>query len=251
MLQKAVDDSALEVVVEAADGLESFGALNATPVLAGLLHHHSQAVRETAAQALERSADAAVLKEVTAGLDDTSPTVRFSLVGALAHIGRDGGGLSEEQQKQVLDKVEVVLQHDADPGVRSRAATALGECGGPAQLAPLWRSVTASEDARVQEKAWQALVEIVARSNSLPLVQEWDRTMASAKQDVRRVQLLAKSCAVAETAGDESVGGADGGAAGAGPARSWQVVGRVPAGARIYCRGRGPTRKPASGCAGC
>ncbi len=159
-------------------------------MLAGLLHHHSQAVRETAAQALERSADAAVLKEVTAGLDDTSPTVRFSLVGALAHAGRDGGGLSEEQQKQVLDKVEAVLRQDADPGVRSRAATALGECGGPAQLAPLWRSVTASEDGRVQEKAWQALVEIVARSNNLPLVQEWDRTMASAKQDARRVQLL-------------------------------------------------------------
>ena len=54
MLQKAVDDSALEVVVEAAEGLESLGALNATPVLAGLLHHHSEAVRETAAQALER-----------------------------------------------------------------------------------------------------------------------------------------------------------------------------------------------------
>ncbi len=190
VLQKAVDDSALEVVVEAADGLESLGALDATPVLAGLLHHHSQAVRETAAQALERSADAAVLKEVTAGLDDASPTVRFSLVGALAHIGRDGGGLSEEQQKQVLAKLEAVLQHDADPGVRSRAATALGECGGPAQLAALWRSVTANEDGRVQEKAWQALVEIAARSNSLPLVQEWDRTMASAKQNPRRVLLL-------------------------------------------------------------
>ena len=116
--------------------------------------------------------------------------MRFSLVGALAHAGRDGGGLSDEQQKEVLDKIEAVLQHDAEPGVRSRAATALGECGGPAQLAALWRSVTASEDGRVQEKAWQAFVEIVARSNSLPLVQEWDRTMASAKQDARRVQLL-------------------------------------------------------------
>ena len=190
VLQKAVDDSALEVVVEAADGLESLGALDATPVLAGLLHHHSEAVRETAAQALERSADAVVLREVLAGLDDASPTVRFSLVGALAHAGREGGGLSEEQQKQVLDKIESVLRRDADPGVRSRAATALGECGGPAQLAALWRSVTASEDGRVQEKAWQAFVEIAARSNSLPLVQEWDRTMADAKQGPRRVQLL-------------------------------------------------------------
>jgi HEAT repeat protein len=190
VLQKAVDDSALEVVVEAAEGLESLGALNATPVLAGLLHHHSEAVRETAAQALERSADPAVLNDLLAALDDASPTVRFSLVGALAHEGREGGGLSEEQQKEVLDKLESVLQHDADPGVRSRAATALGECGSPAQLAALWRSVTAGEDGRVQEKAWQAFVEIVARSGSLPLVQEWDRTMTSAKQGPRRAQLL-------------------------------------------------------------
>jgi HEAT repeat protein len=192
VLQKAVNDSALEVVVEAADGLESLGALDATPVLAGLLHHPAQAVRETAAQALERSADAAVLHDIIAGLDDASATVRFSLVGALAHAGREGGGLSDEQQKQVLDKIEAVLQHDADPGVRSRAATALGECGGQAQLEALWRSVTAGEDGRVQEKAWQAFVEIAARSNRLPLVQEWDATMASAKQGARRVQLLSE-----------------------------------------------------------
>jgi HEAT repeat protein len=190
VLQKAVDDSALEVVVEAAEGLESLGALNATPVLAGLLHHHSAAVRETAAQALEHSADAAVLKDVAAGLDDANATVRFSLVGALAHAGREGAGLSDEQQKEVLTKLESVLQHDADAGVRSRAATALAECGSAPQLAALWRSVTASEDGRVQEKAWQAFVEIVSRSGSVPLLQEWDRTMATAKQGPRRLQLL-------------------------------------------------------------
>ena len=53
VLRKALDDSALEVVVEAAEGLEALGALNAAPVLAGLLHHHSEAVRQTAAQALD------------------------------------------------------------------------------------------------------------------------------------------------------------------------------------------------------
>ena len=232
VLQKAVDDSALEVVVEAADGLESLGALDATPVLAGLLHHHSQAVRETAAQALERSADAAVLKDVLAALDDSSPTVRFSLVGALAHAGRDGGGLSEDQQKQATAKLESILQHDADPGVRSRAATALSECGGPAQLTALWRSVTASEDGRVQEKAGLAFVEIVARSNSLPLLQEWDKTMAAAKQGgAARAAARRSPGAVAEATGGESRRRARGGAAGAGPPRPRQVVGRVPAGA--------------------
>ncbi len=190
VLQKALDDSALEVVVEAAEGLEALGALDATPVLVGLLHHHSEAVRQTAAQALERVADGAVLKDLLAALDDASPTVRFSLAGALAHAGRDGGGLSPEQQKQVLDRLETMLQHDADPGVRSRAATALSECGSPAQLAALWRCVTAEEDGRVQDKAWQAFLDVLARSASLPLVQEWDKTMASAKQGPRRVQML-------------------------------------------------------------
>ena len=190
MLQKALDDSALEVVVEAAEGLEALGALNAAPVLVGLLHHHSEAVRQTAAQALERVADGAVLKDLLAALDDASPTVRFSLAGALAHAGRDGGGLAPEQQKQVLDRLETMLQHDADPGVRSRAATALSECGSPAQLAALWRCVTAAEDGRVQDKAWQAFLDILARTARLPLLQEWDRNLASAKQGPRRLQML-------------------------------------------------------------
>jgi HEAT repeat protein len=192
VLRKALDDSALEVVVEAAEGLEALGALNAAPVLAGLLHHHSEAVRQTAAQALERVADGAVLNDLLTALDDASPTVRFSLVGALAHVAREGGGLSDEQQKQVLGRLETMLQHDPDAGVRSRTATALSECGSPAQLAALWRCVTAGEDGRVQEKAWQAFLEIAARSGSLPLAQEWDHTMASAKQGPRRLQFLSE-----------------------------------------------------------
>ena len=195
VLQKALDDSALEVVVEAAEGLEALGALNAAPVLAGLLHHHSEAVRQTAAQALERVADGAVLKDLLAALDDASPTVRFSLAGALAHAGREGGGLSEEQQKQVLARLETILQHDADPGVRSRAATALGECGSREQLAALWKCATAAEDGRVQDKAWQAFVDLLARSASLPLLEEWDHTVASAKQGPRRLQLLGEMTA--------------------------------------------------------
>ncbi len=191
VLRKALDDSALEVVVEAAEGLEGLGALNAAPVLAGLLHHHSEAVRQTAAQALERVADGAVLNDLLSAMEDASPTVRFSLVGSLAHAAREGGGLSDEQQKRgVLDRLEKILQHDPDAGVRSRTATALSECGSPTQLAALWRCVTASEDNRVQEKAWQAFLEIAGRSGSLPLAQEWDHTMASAKQGQRRLQFL-------------------------------------------------------------
>jgi hypothetical protein len=57
-------------------------------------------------------------------------------------------------------------------------------------LPALWQRARAAEDPRVQEKAWAALVEIVARSGNLELVQEWDRTLAEAKQSVRRLHLL-------------------------------------------------------------
>lgn len=189
VLQHALDDSALEVVVEAADGLESLGALNAAPVLAGLLHHHSEPVRQTAAQALEHSADASVVDDLLKALDESGATARFSLVGALVHASRDAA-LTEEQRKRLLARLEETLMHDADPAVRSRAATALGECGAPTQLAALWKCVQGSEDGRVQEKAWQAFGEIVIRSGNAGLAREWDRTLADAKLGPRRVQLL-------------------------------------------------------------
>src|SRR5262249_43828328 len=68
LLQKALDDPALEVVVAAAEDLGTLGVPEAGPVLATLLRHQSESVRQTAAQALERVADPAVLSGVLAGL---------------------------------------------------------------------------------------------------------------------------------------------------------------------------------------
>ena len=135
-------------------------------------------------------ADAAVLDDLLTALEDASPTVRFSLVGAVSHAAREGGDLSDEQHKQVLDRLERLLQHDPDAGVRSRTATALSECGSSAQLAPLWRCVTSSEDGRVQEKAWQAFLEITARSAECAVALEWDHKMTAEKQGQRRLQFL-------------------------------------------------------------
>jgi HEAT repeat protein len=190
LLQKALDDEALEVVVEAAEDLGALGALEAGPVLTGLLRHTSEPVRQAAAQALERVAEPSVLPSLLKGLDDPCATVRFNLVGALAHAAGDGTTLSEEQRKRLLARLEELLLRDSDPGVRSRAASVLGECATPAQLPALWRCVLAGEDARVQEKAWCAFVDILARTGQLPLVQEWDRTLTAARQGPRRLQML-------------------------------------------------------------
>ena len=194
LLQKALDDPSLEVVAEAAEDLGALGIVEAGPVLLGLLRHSSESVRQTAAQALERVADAAVLNGLLEALDDPSVTVRFSLIGAVARAA-EGEAATDEQRQRLLSKLESLLLHDADPGVRSRAATALGELAPPALLTPLWRCVLAGEEARVQEKAWSAMLEIVGRSNSLSLLQDWDHTLAATKQCARRLQLLADTSA--------------------------------------------------------
>ncbi|HTU20767.1 MAG TPA: HEAT repeat domain-containing protein [Gemmataceae bacterium] len=190
LLQEALDDPALEVVVEAAEDLGTLGAREAGPVLTGLLHHPSETVRQAAAQALDRVAEPTVLPALFDALDDSCPTVRFNLVGALAHATGDGARLSEEQRKRLLARLEQLLQHDSDPGVRSRAATVLGECASAAQLATLWRCVLAGEDARVQEKAWTAFLDILTRTGQLLLVREWDRKLTAARQGPRRLQML-------------------------------------------------------------
>jgi HEAT repeat protein len=194
LLQKALDDPALEVVAEAAEDLGALGVTEAGPVLLDLLRHQSESVRQTAAQALERVADAAVLGGLLDALDDPSVTVRFGLVGAVAHAA-DGDGVTEEQRKRALAKLEAILLRDADPGVRSRAATALGELAPPSVLTALWRCVLAGEEGRVQEKAWAAMLEVIGRSGSVQLLQEWDRTLAATKQPTRRTQLLADAAA--------------------------------------------------------
>jgi HEAT repeat protein len=190
LLQKALDDPALEVVVEAAEALGVLGAPEAGPVLTGLLRHPAESVRQTAAQALERVADISVLEGLLRGLDDTNVPVRFSLVGALGRVAGDGQALSEEQRKRLLARLELLLRRDVDPGVRSRAATVLGECAAPAILETLWRAVQTGPEGRVQEKAWDAFVEIIARSGSLTLVQQWNNTLTEGRQGARRLQLL-------------------------------------------------------------
>jgi HEAT repeat protein len=194
-LQKALEDPAIEVVIEAAEDLGTLGAPEAGPVLTSLLCHQSETVRQTAAQALERVADTSLLNSLLKAVDDPNVNVRFSLVGALGRAVCDGDSLSDEQRKRLLAKLEDLLLHDADPGVRSRAATVLGDCGPATMLPVLWKCVLAGEEARVQDKAWAALVETVARSASLAVLREWDATLTAAKQGPRRLQLLAEVAA--------------------------------------------------------
>jgi HEAT repeat protein len=192
-LQQALDDPALEVVVEAAESLGTLGIPEAGPVLTVLLHHPSNPVRQTAALALERVAVVNTLDGILDALDDPVVTIRFSLVGALAHAAGDGKSLNERQRARLLARLEELLARDADPGVRSRAATVLGECGTSSVLPALWRRVLATEESRVQDKAWSAIVEIVVRTGSLDLLQEWNRALIDAKLEERRLQLLTEA----------------------------------------------------------
>ncbi len=189
-LQKALEDPSLEVVAEAAESLGTMGVPEAGPVLAALLRHPSSAVRQTAALGLERMADGTILDPLIEALDDPVVTVRFSLVGALGRAASDGRALNETQRRRLLNRLEDLLVRDADPGVRSRTATVLGDCGAAAQLPTLWKRVQGTEEARVQEKAWSGFIEIMARSGNRELLLEWERTLTQSNQATRRLQLL-------------------------------------------------------------
>lgn len=193
-LRDALRDTAVEVVVEAAEDLGSLGVPEAGPVLGDLLNHPSASVRIAASSALERMADINLLEELLQALDDPVVTVRFRLIGAIGHAVGDGRGLGEGVREQMLAKLELALRSDADAGVRSRAASVLGACGGEAQLNVLWRRVAPTEDSRVQEKAWEALLEILARSGNSELILEWDHRLAGEQQPQRRVALLSEIC---------------------------------------------------------
>jgi HEAT repeat protein len=190
LLQKALDDPALEVVVAAAEDLGALGVPEAGPVLAVLLRHESESVRQTAAQALERVADPNVLEGLLAALDDPSVTVRFGLIGALGRLAADSLALTDVQRSRMLTRLEEILLRDPDAGVRSRAATIIGQSGAQVELPFLWRRLQTREDSRVQEKAWAAMLEILTRSNSFELVRQWDRILTDANQRTRRLEML-------------------------------------------------------------
>jgi hypothetical protein len=190
MLQKALEDPALEVVIEVAEDLGVLGVPEAGPVLVRLLRHQADHVRQAAVHALERVADLCVLDDLLKALGDSSEAVRFGLVGAIGHAAGDGQTLSPSQRQQMLTKLQAILLKDADAGVRSRAASVLGECGQPSILPVLWQRMAAGEDSRVQEKAWGSMIEIVARSGSADLLREWDGVLVKANQGAKRLQML-------------------------------------------------------------
>jgi len=187
---KSLEDSAIEVVVEAAEDLSIRGQEAAVPFLANLLRSPQEPVRKISAQALERVANNTAIEAILKAMDDPQPLVRFSLVGAMAHILGQKEKISATDLLRLQSRLEVVLLRDGDSGVRARAASAMGETGGPPILGILWRAASSAEDARVQDKAWAAMMEILARAAQPALVLEWDKTLADANQSQKRLNLL-------------------------------------------------------------
>ncbi len=187
---KSLEDPAIEVVVEAAEDLSIRGQEAAVPFLANLLRSPQEPVRKISAQALERVANSTAIEAILKAMDDPQPLVRFSLVGAMSHILGQKEKISATDLLRLQSRLEVVLLRDGDSGVRARAASAMGETGGPSILGILWRAASSAEDARVQDKAWAAMMEIMARAAQPNLVLEWDKTLSDANQSQKRLNLL-------------------------------------------------------------
>jgi len=190
-LEKALRDHSLVVVAEAAESLGTMGAPEAVSILAGLLRHPSDGVRQAAARALEQVANLSVLPELYAGLGDPAANVRFSVVGALSRVG-GGSKVTDQQRSEIVRSLQNVMLRDGDPGVRSRAATVIGDLGTVSDLTFLWQRATATEDERVKFKAWHGLIEILARSGSLELVTQWEQMLANQRAHAARAELLSE-----------------------------------------------------------
>ena len=188
-LQNALSDPALEVVVEAAEDLGSLGVPAAVPLLAGLLKHKEVAVRKTAAQALERIADIAVLEELLAGLEDLDVGVRLGILGAVSRAVNQAKAIKEDDRLRLQSRMEIILLKDPDAGVRARSATLLGEFGTVSHLATLWKAAVVEGDPRIQEKSWQAFLEILSKSKNLKLINEWN-VIVRKDAPLRRVNFL-------------------------------------------------------------
>ena len=188
-LQNALSDPALEVVVEAAEDLGSLGVPAAVPLLAGLLKHKEVAVRKTAAQALERIADIAVLEELLAGLEDLDVGVRLGILGAVSRAVNQAKAIKEDDRLRLQSRMEIILLKDPDAGVRARSATLLGEFGTVSHLATLWKAAVTEGDPRIQEKSWQAFLEILSKSKNLKLINEWN-VIVRKDAPLRRVNFL-------------------------------------------------------------
>jgi HEAT repeat protein len=188
-LQNALGDPALEVVVEAAEDLGSLGVPAAVPLLAGLLKHNAIAVRKTAAQALERIADITVLEELMAGLEDADVGVRLGILGAVSRAVNQAKTIKEDDKLRLQSRMEVILLKDPDAGVRARSATLLGDFGTVNYLVTLWKAAITEGDPRIQEKSWQAFLEVLSKSKDLKLINEWNNIVRK-EAPLRRVNFL-------------------------------------------------------------
>lgn len=191
-LEQALGDASAAVVANAAQSLGSLGIEDSAPQLAGLLMHDNELVRQAASSSLEQVAGQAELAQLLSRMTDPSAAVRFNLVGALGRIGTRAN-TEPAGYAEIIKRLERVLTQDIDPGVRSKAATVLGQIGGANELTVLWLRVRTSEDFRVQDRAWRAMLEIWFRNRDLALMQYWDHYLAEQKENARRIEMLTET----------------------------------------------------------
>lgn len=176
-----------------AAAVESIGKLNCPgtvkKLIALLRSTVPEEVRKAASEAISPIASLDVLNDLLTAVEDTVPEVRFHIVPALGQIAASAA-INEATKKQIIQRVLRVLAQDRDAGVRSRAAYVMGNIGSPFELVVLWQSVKEGEDARVQERAWQAILEILGRNQSIDLLREWDEFLKKQSEPEKRIQLL-------------------------------------------------------------
>ncbi len=126
-LIEALKDSDAEVRMSAADGLGEFSDARAVPGLAALLKDGSKDVRRAALSALHEFADQVPDETVLAALNDADTEVRQAALNLASNrlSSRDPDGDRPADPRYVTAFSRLLA--DADPDVRSQAASALGQ----------------------------------------------------------------------------------------------------------------------------
>jgi HEAT repeat protein len=120
----------------------------ARDALAACLRDEDAGVRATAIASLARDGNAAALAPIIEGSDDPDPSVRRATVEAIASLGVRTGPASGAVAR---------LTHDADPGVRSRAAAVLVAATGDPEASTALADLARDEAAEVRALAFGAM----------------------------------------------------------------------------------------------
>lgn len=189
---KSSDDGIAAAAAEALGRIIGANPLTAdarVPVSTALIARYKKAahgpdsakLRESLLTAMGSVGGSDMVGVIKGALGDGAAMVRLAAVGALAKIGQSGTA-----------KLLEPLVADPDRGVRQAVISALGTLGGQDQLSTIisrtWPDT--EPDPAVRDKAWEVVMDILARSDTKVIIRVADSLAGRADAADQRIEIL-------------------------------------------------------------